>query len=131
MDDLLDNSAVEQAAAIKRRSISAEEVVQAHIRRIEAINDRLNAVVQLRAEEALDEARTADAELARGHLNGPLHGVPMTIKDSIDTAGVITTAGTKGRSTFAPDRDATVIERLRKAGAILLGKTNTPELTLG
>ena len=131
MDDLLRSSATELAAAIKCGSISAEEAVQAHIRRIEGINDRLNAVVQLRAEEALDDARAADAELARDNLLGPLHGVPMTIKDSIDTCGVKTTAGTLGRSNHVPDRDATVIERLRKAGAILLGKTNTPELTLG
>src|SRR6266567_7812846 len=76
------------------------------------------------------QARAADAALARGQLLGPLHGVPMTIKDSLDTAGVITTGGTQGRATFVPEQDATVVARLRAAGAILLGKTNTPELTL-
>jgi amidase len=131
MSDILSRSATAQAAAIRQQSISAEEVVRAHIERIEEVNDRLNAVVLLRAEVALDEARAADADLASGHLRGPLHGVPMTIKDSIDTAGVITTAGTLGRASFVPDRDATVVERLRQAGAVLLGKTNTPELTLG
>ncbi len=131
MSDILSRSATALAAAIKQKSISAEEVVRAHIERIEAVNDRLNAVVLLRAEAALDEARAADADLARRHLRGPLHGVPMTIKDSIDTAGVITTAGTLGRASFVPDRDATVVERLSKADAILLGKSNTPELTLG
>lgn len=131
MSDILSRSATAQAAAIRQKSISAEEVARAHIQRIEEVNDRLNAVVLLRAEGALDEARAADADLAHGHLRGPLHGVPMTIKDSIDTAGVITTAGTQGRASFVPDRDATVVERLRQAGAVLLGKTNTPELTLG
>jgi amidase len=72
----------------------------------------------------------ADEELARGELRGPLHGVPMTIKDSLDTAGMVTTAGTLGRRDFFPERDATVVSRLRAAGAILIGKTNTPELTL-
>ena len=131
MNDLISRSSTAQAAAIKQKSVSAEEVVRAHIQRIETVNPGLNAVVQLCADAALDEAREADADLARGHLRGPLHGVPMTIKDSIDTAGVITTAGTMGRASFVPDRDATVVERLRQAGAILLGKTNTPELTLG
>ncbi len=131
MNDLLSRSATAQAAAIVQQSVSAEELVSAHLERIEEVNDRLNAVVQLRAEAALDEARAADADLARGHLRGPLHGVPMTIKDSIDTAGVITSAGTLGRASFIPDRDATVVARLREAGAILLGKTNTPEFTLG
>ena len=131
MHYILSASATAQAAAIRQKSVSAEEVVQAHLDRIEAVNPRLNAVVQLRTEAALDEARAADAALARGDRCGPLHGVPMTLKDSIDTAGVITTAGTRGRASFVPDRDATVVTRLRQAGAILLGKTNTPELTLG
>jgi amidase len=86
-------------------------------------------VVQKRFEVALDEARRADDQLMRGEIRGPLHGVPMTIKDSLDTAGVVTTAGTKGRAAYIPNQDATVVARLRDAGAILLGKTNTPELT--
>jgi amidase len=94
------------------------------------VNPSLNAVVQLRAEAAQAEAQAADAALARGQIMGPLHGVPMTIKDSLDTAGVITTGGTTGRASFVPVQDATVVARLRAAGAILLGKTNTPELTL-
>ena len=77
----------------------------------------------------LDEAREADAALARGESKGPLHGVPMTLKDSLDTEGVVTTGGTLGRRTFVPERDSTVAARLRAAGAILLGKSNTPEIT--
>jgi amidase len=87
-------------------------------------------VVQLVADSARAQARAADAALARGTIYGPLHGVPMTIKDNLDTAGVISTGGTRGRATFVPARDATVVARMRAAGAILLGKTNTPELTL-
>ena len=94
------------------------------------MNPKLNAVVQIAGDAALAEARKADEALARGENKGPLHGVPMTIKDSLDTADLITTGGTKGRTTFVPDKDATVVARLRAAGSILLGKTNTPELTL-
>lgn len=118
------------AEAVSRRRLSSEELVRACLERIEAVNGRLNAVVQLAADQALARAREADAALARGERWGPLHGVPMTIKDSFDTAGVISTGGTRGRASHVPNEDATVVARLRAAGAILLGKTNTPELTL-
>ena len=118
------------ADAIRTKRVSSEEVVKAHLGRIEEVNPKLNAVVQLVADRALKEAREADAALAKGELKGPLHGVPMTIKDSFDTEGVISTGGTKGRAAFVPKKDANVVARLREAGAILLGKTNTPELTL-
>lgn len=130
MDELIYASATVLAKAIRAKQVSAQEVVSAYLKRIAAVNPQLNAVVQLTADMALEEARAADDALARGDLKGPLHGVPMTIKDSLDTAGVITTGGTKGRQAFIPSQDATVVARLRAAGAILLGKTNTPELTL-
>ena len=131
MDDaLLYTSAATLARAIRDKRVSVKEVVEAHLQRIDDVNPALRAVVQLAAERALDEARAADQALLRGDTLGPLHGVPMTIKDSLDTAGVISTGGTKGRETFVPSEDATVVARLRAAGAILLGKTNTPELTL-
>ena len=130
MDGLIRSSATSLARAIREKKVSSEEVIQAFLRRIEEVNPKLNAVVQLAADSALDRAREADASLAQGDSIGPLHGVPMTIKDSLDTAGVITTGGTKGRASFVPDRDATTVARLRAAGAILLGKTNTPDLTL-
>ena len=116
---------------MRAKQVSSEEVVREHLTRIAAVNPKLNAVVQLRGDGALEDARHADAALARGDRLGPLHGVPMTIKDSLDTAGVITTAGTKGRAHYIPPTDATVVARLKAAGAILLGKTNTPEFTLG
>jgi amidase len=123
-------SATALARAIRNKQVSSEEVVNAHLSRIEIVNPKINAVVQIVAEQARAGARAADRALAKGENVGALHGVPMTIKDSLDTAGVITTAGTKGHEKFIPKEDATVVKRLREAGAILLGKTNTPELTL-
>lgn len=129
-DDWLYLSATKLAQAIRNRSVSSEQLVNAYLQRIAEVNPQLNAVVQVAAETARVQARQADEALARGEVKGPLHGVPMTIKDSFDTAGVISTGGTKGRAAFVPATDATVVARLRAAGAILLGKTNTPELTL-
>ena len=124
------HSAVEMARAIREREISAVDLVEAHLRRIDAVNPRLNAVVTLAEERAMDEARMADRERDRGRTRGPLHGVPITVKDSIETEGIVTTAGTEGLRHHVPDEDAPVVSRLRAAGAIVLGKTNTPELTL-
>ena len=130
MNEITYASATQIAQAIRDKEISAVEVVQAHLDRIEQVNGALNAVVQLCAERALSEAQAADEALARGDSVGPLHGVPMTLKDSLDTEGVISTGGTKGRASFVPSEDSAVAARLRAAGAILMGKTNTPELTL-
>lgn len=124
------SSALALADAIRNREVSSEEVVEACLERIRAVNGDLNAVFQLQEDAALARAREADAASARGEVLGRLHGVPMTIKDSFDTAGVVSTGGTKGRATFVPESDATVVARLLGAGAILLGKTNTPEFTL-
>ena len=130
MDEIIYASASEIASAIREKQVSAVEVVDTHLRRIDEVNPKLNAVVQLATDRARREATEVAARLSRGESTGPLHGVPITLKDSIDTQGVITTGGTKGRANHVPDRDATVAARLRAAGAILLGKTNTPELTL-
>ena len=129
-DDIIFVSTARLAQLIREKKVSATEAVQAFVARIHAVNPRLNAVVQTCFERALQEAKDADALLAQGKRKGPLHGVPMTIKDSIDTEGVITTGGTVGRMNYIPKKDATVVARLRAAGAILLGKTNTPEFTL-
>ena len=128
MDELIYSSATTLAQSIRDKRVSSSEVVDAYIKRIEEINPKLNCVVQLAAEQARSQARDADAALARGELRGPLHGVPMTIKDSIATAGVITTTGTLGLASYVPQEDATVVARVRAAGAILLGNTNVPEL---
>ena len=116
--------------AVQTGEVSAETLVECALAGIAAVNPALNAVVQLVPEGAREAAREADRARARHEPLGPLHGIPMTIKDSLDTAGIITTAGTIGRKNFVPARDAPVVDRLRRAGAILLGKTNTPELTL-
>ena len=129
-DDLLFSSATSIARSIQSKEMSAVEIAEAHLRRIDEVNLKLNAVVQLAAERAMDEARAADAALARGESLGPLHGVPITIKDSHDTKGIVSTGGTMGRKDFVPEADATAVARMRAAGAIVLGKTNTPELTL-
>jgi amidase len=130
-DELIWMSATKLAEAIRAKKVTAVQAVQACIARIQEVNPRINAVVTTCFERALLEAKDADASLARGKVLGPLHGVPFTIKDSLETAGVLSTSGTLGRKNFIPGKDATVVARLRAAGAILLGKTNTPEFTLG
>jgi len=128
IDDRCFDSAASIATGMRDRRVSSLEIVDACLARIEAVNPRLNAVVRF-AEDARERAREADADLAAGRVRGPLHGVPFTIKDSLDTAGVVTTAGTVGWRDRMPARDATVVARLKAAGGILLGKTNTPEFT--
>ena len=127
MNELLCFSACGMARAIREKKVSSAELMQAHLERIEAVNPKLNAIVQLPAERAMAEARAADDALASGELKGPLHGVPVTFKDAIETAGIISTGGTLGRCNFLPQQDAVIVKRLRAAGAIVLGKTNCPE----
>ncbi len=128
--ELTEMSATTLARMIRAKEVSAAEVVEAHLRVIRRVNPHINAVVTLCEERAIREARYADEAIARGKTVGPLHGVPMTIKDSLDTEGVRTTGGTLGWLTRIPTADATAVARVRAAGAILLGKTNTPEFTL-
>lgn len=130
-DDPIYMSATKVAALIRAKKISSVELVKLCYQRIDEVNPKINAVVFMCRERALAEAAECDAMLAKGRTKGPLHGVPMTIKDSFDTSGVVSTGGTLGRKEFVPGKDATVVARARAAGAILLGKTNTPEFTLG
>jgi len=130
MNEIVYSSATELARLIQAKEITSIEVVTAYLERIDAVNPTLNGVVQLAAKTALEQAHESDAALARGEIKGPLHEIPITIKGSLDTAGVITTGGTKGRSSYVPKQDATVVARLRCAGAILLGKTTIPEICL-
>ena len=126
--DLVRSDATKLAELIRAREISPVEVVRAHLERIEAVDPRLNAIVTV-AGDALDAARAAEASVLAGDALGPLHGVPFTAKDSIDTAGVKTQRGSpifKGR---IPGADATSVARLKAAGAILLAKTNLPEFS--
>jgi aspartyl-tRNA(Asn)/glutamyl-tRNA(Gln) amidotransferase subunit A len=117
------------AELIRTGQLSSREVVQAHLDRISAVNPKINAVVTLTAENALEAADTADKAVATGAKLGPLHEVPFTAKDSIDTANVPTQRGSpifKGR---VPDTDATSVSRMKEAGGILLAKTNLPEFS--
>ena len=129
MSDLVYASAARIAAALRQRQISAREIVDACLARIDAVNPRINAVVQLVPERARAEADALDRLAAGGEFAGPLHGVPITLKDSLETEGIVSTGGTLGRKDFVPAQDAPVVARLRAAGAVLLGKSNTPELT--
>jgi amidase len=117
------------AAAIRARRASSTEVLQMYLERIAAHNPALNAVCTLDEAAARARAREADAALARGELWGPLHGVPMTIKDALETAGMRTTGGHPPLASYVPERDAPAVARLRTAGAILMGKTNVPPLS--
>ena len=131
MHEITDLTATQLAESIRTRRTSSEEVVRAFLARIDEVNPKLNAVVVLCRRSALDEARRADEAVGGGEELGPLHGVPITIKDAYEMSGVVSTGGTLGRKDFVPDRDATVVARLRQAGAIVLGKTNLPEISMG
>ncbi|MDH3470966.1 MAG: amidase [Acidimicrobiia bacterium] len=130
MDELLAASASAQAQLVRQGDISVAALVDAHLARIEEVNTALNAVVTLCADQARSRAGELDAALSRGEDIGVLGGVPVTIKDSFDTAGVLTTGGTLGWRDRVPPTNAAGVQRYLDAGAVLLGKTNTPDLTL-
>ena len=119
------------ARRIRAKDLSAREVVTAHLEQIERVNPRVNAIVTLAAEQALERARDADDSFARGKPAGALHGLPIAHKDLQITKGVRTTFGSRIYKDFVPSTDALLVERIRDAGAILLGKTNTPEFGAG
>ncbi|MFN8492395.1 MAG: amidase [Caldilineaceae bacterium] len=125
MNELFFASASELAHAILTHTVSAQVVVDAYLKRIAAVNPKLNAVTQL-APDALARAQQADADLAQGIVYGPLHGVPFTVKDVFNTVGLLSPLDKQLRRRTIPGKDATVVARLREAGAILLAKTNCP-----
>lgn len=117
------------AALIADKAVSSREVVEAHLNRVAEVNPKINAVVTLLSDQALVAADTADRAVADGAELGPLHGVPFTVKDSLDTAGVPTQRGSKLFAGFTPAADATAVARIMAAGAILIAKTNLPEFS--
>jgi amidase len=123
-------TACELAQAIRDRRWSATEILDAHLARISELNPSLNAVILLDEEGARKRAAEADAALARGETWGPLHGVPVTLKDSLSTRGLRTTSGFSPLAGHIPEQDATVVARIRAAGAVIVGKTNLPELAM-
>ncbi len=124
-------TATQLTAHMRAGELSASEVVEAHLDRIERTNPQVNAIVTLTPETAMREARAADDALARGEEVGPLHGLPVAHKDLVPTRGVRTTFGSHVFADFVPEEDALIVERLKGAGAISLGKTNTPEFGAG
>jgi amidase len=130
-DDLTRLSAIEQRDRIASRKASPVEVLDAHLAVIERLNPALNAVVTLAEESARADARAVEAAIGRGETPGPLAGLPVLIKDTAPTRGIRTTFGSPLFADNVPDEDAEVVARLRAAGAIVLGKTNTPEFAAG
>src|SRR5829696_5422103 len=119
-------SATEISAAIRSREVSSREVLDALLARVEEVNPALNAVVALDVERARAAAETADEATAAGGELGPLHGVPMTVKDVWETEGLVTTSGAPALKDHVPATDALAVGRLKAAGAVIFGKTNTP-----
>ena len=125
-DKLHYTDATKLAELIRTKQVSPVEVVKAHLDRIDAVNPKVNAIVTL-ADGALEAARKAEVAVLAGEELGPLHGVPFTVKDSIDTAGVLTQRGSPIFKGHVPDTDAPAVARIKAAGGILLAKTNLPE----
>lgn len=121
----------ELAPRLRRKEISPVEIAQECLSQIEKLNPTLNAFVTVLSDSALREARAAEAEILRGEWRGPLHGVPIALKDLIDTAGVLTTAASALYAERVPADDAEVVRRLRNAGAVILGKNNLHEFAYG
>jgi amidase len=130
-DDLCDRTAVELARAIRVREVSAREVLDEHLLRIDLWNPVVNAIVTRTTELAVERAAAIDDALARGEEPGPLHGLPIAHKDLVDTAGIRTTYGSPIYADHVPDDDDPFVTRLRQAGTVLVGKTNTPEFGAG
>lgn len=116
------------AQMIREKEVSAVEVLEAYLKQIDKHNSKLNAIATLDAERAITRAKEADEALAKGENWGALHGVPITIKDTFETAGLRTTAGYKPLTNYLPHQDAIAVERLKAAGAVIMAKTNCPTL---
>jgi amidase len=131
-NDLCFMPATEMAALIRQKNLSARELMQAHLKQISLLNPKVNAIVTLMPEDHLmAQARAADEAIMNGNWMGPLHGLPFGVKDLHETRGLRTTYGSPLKRSFVPDFDCLVVEREKKAGAIVVGKTNVPEFGLG
>jgi amidase len=129
--ELCEMGAVELAARLRKKQVSAREVMTAHLAQIERVNPKVNAIVTLVAERAMADAAKADEAIVRGGPIGVLHGLPVAHKDLVDTAGIRTTRGSPFYRDNVPSRDALIVTRIRGAGALTVGKTNTPEFGAG
>src|SRR5437899_9052202 len=126
MSEVLFQSTTDAAQMLARKEVSSRELTEMLFARIDAINPLVNAVVEVRRDAALQAAALADDAIAAGRQLGPLHGVPMTIKDAFNVAGLHTTWGNPAFKDYVADWDATVVRRLKRAGAIVVGKSNVP-----
>ena len=131
MTELTDLTIAEAAGQLEKRTVSSGELTEAYLARIERLNPAINAYVSVTAERAREDANAADAEIASGRYRGPLHGIPIGLKDLYDTAGIETAGGSKILKGRVPDKDSTVARKLAEAGSVLLGKTNTHEFAWG
>jgi amidase len=131
ISEICNHSAVDLARLLRTKQLSAREVVEAHLTQIERVNRGVNAIVTLVADQAMARAAAADEALARGEPVGPLHGLPIAHKDLQPTKGIRTTFGSPIFADFVPAEDSLLVERIRAAGAICIGKTNTPEFGAG
>jgi hypothetical protein len=130
-DELTKLSIAEASRRLAAREISPVDLTRAYLERIERIDKRVNAYITVTAERALKQARTLERELMAGRSRGPLHGIPLGLKDNIDTAGVLTTAASAVYADRVPTKDAHVVTLLRDAGAVFLGKLNMHEFAYG
>src|SRR5438046_2028408 len=119
------------ARLLRRKDLSAREVLEAHLSRIEWINPQVNAIVTLVADQAREQAKKTDEAAARGAFLGPLHGLPVAHKDLFETKGIRTTFGSPIFKDYVPDFNTLMIDRIQSAGAVTIGKTNTPEFGAG
>ena len=129
--DLVFKTAREQARLVAQGEVASAELVRAHLEQIERVNPAVNAMVTMVADSAMEQARAADKARSSGEELGPLHGLPVAIKDLQDTAGILTTQGSPIYKDNVPTRDALIVERVKNAGAIVVGKSNTPEFGAG
>ncbi|HEX7975937.1 MAG TPA: amidase, partial [Anaerolineales bacterium] len=119
------------ADLIRKRELSPVELTQAYLERIPLLDPQVNAYITVTGEQAMEQARQAEAEIERGHVRGPLHGIPIALKDLYETRGVLTTAGSRFFAGYVPEADAAAVQKLTEAGAVILGKLNMHEIALG
>ena len=131
VDELVNKTAVEMVSLLRDKHISAQELMEAHLEHISRVNPKVNAIVTLRPELGIEGAKQLDKSIAKGHQFGILEGLPVAHKDLVPTKGIRTTYGSPLYSDFVPDYSALIVERIQKAGAITIGKTNTPEFGAG
>ena len=124
-------SATQLASLIEARQVSPEEALYAYLDRIEQVGPKVNAYITVCADEAVQQARQAGQEIQQGRYRGPLHGIPVAVKDQVHTTGILTTDASKIRADFIPTEDATVVAKLKEAGAVIIGKTNMSEFAIG